>query len=74
MRGFGNTNKKRLDNPQFVKNLEINIEDSTITFDCLLPEDLAGSNGNFQRLVIPIITDANSFDKKKKSYVSCALK
>ena len=39
--GCENTIKKRLGNLQFVKNLEINVDDSTVNFDVLPAEDFA---------------------------------
>ncbi len=71
--GCENTIKKRLGNLQFVKNLEINVDDSTVNFDVLPAEDFALVWQKLSEMGYPVIDDSNNFGKKAKSYVSCAL-
>lgn len=71
--GCQNTIKKSLDNLQFLKNIDICVEDSTVSFDTLSPDDLVVVKLQLSKLGYPVAEDANSLGKKAKSYYSCAL-
>lgn len=71
--GCSATIQKKLSSLSFVKSLEINVEDSTVQFDALDPEDLARVQRKLSEMGYPVNEEPNSLGKKAKSYVSCAL-
>ncbi len=71
--GCENTIKRNLNKFEFVSNLEIDIQKSTVSFDALPPDYLVFVKLALSNMGYPVIEDANNLGKKVKSYVSCAI-
>lgn len=71
--GCESTIKKKLRNLPFVSNLEINIDNSTVSFDALPPEETERVVIKLSELGYPVLDEKNSLGKKAKSYISCAI-
>lgn len=71
--GCENTIRRNLNKFEFVRNLEVDVEASTITTDTMPPEYLEFVTNTLSNMGYPIVEDSNSLGKKMKSYVSCAM-
>lgn len=71
--GCENTISKKLGALPFVSNLKINGHTSSVNFDALPPEDTERVVLKLSELGYPVVNERNSFGKKAKSYLSCAI-
>lgn len=71
--GCESTIRKKLNMLPFVNNLDVNLEDSTISFKAIPPEDTEQLIQRLSELGYPVSDETNSLGKKVKSYVSCAI-
>ncbi len=70
--GCAHTIKTKVSELNTINNVEINIENSTVTFDYKTEEDLNFIVGKLFSLGYPVEGDKNSIVSKAKSLVSCA--
>jgi len=71
--GCENTIKKNLNKFEFVNNLEVDTERSTVSMDALLPDCIDFVIRALSNMGYPIIEETNSLSKKTRSFVSCAI-
>lgn len=71
--GCANTITKELNDVETVKNVHVNVEDSSVTFDYEMEEKLSEVKTKLKSLGYPEDGEANSLGSKAKSYVSCAI-
>lgn len=71
--GCENTIRKKLNRLPFLNDLDINLEDSTVSFKAIPPEDMELVVLKLSELGYPVSDETNSFGKKAKSYLSCAI-
>ncbi len=71
--GCANTITKGLNDIETVKNVHVNVEDSSVTFDYEMDEKLSEVKTKLKSLGYPEDGEANSLGSKAKSYVSCAI-
>ncbi|WP_333810134.1 heavy-metal-associated domain-containing protein [Flavobacterium sp.] len=71
--GCANTITKGLNDIETVKNVHVNVEDSSVTFDYEMDEKLIEVKTKLKSLGYPEYGEANSLGSKAKSYVSCAI-
>ncbi len=71
--GCANTITKGLNDVETVKNVHVNVEDSSVTFDYEMEEKLSEVKTKLKSLGYPEDGEANSLGSKAKSYVSCAI-
>lgn len=70
--GCAKTIKNNLSAIETISNLHIDIDKSTVNFDCNNEIDIIKVKTKLKALGYPSIEDDNSFSTKAKSYVSCA--
>lgn len=56
-----------------IKDVFINIEDSSVTFRCKLVGQIDDAVNKLSRLGYPVLGNRNSLGARAKSYVSCAI-
>lgn len=71
--GCESTITKKLRTLPFVNNLEINVDNNTVSFDALPPEEAEQVVLKLSELGYPVLDKKNSLRKKAKSYISCAI-
>ena len=71
--GCENTIAKKLNTLPFVSNLEINVDNSTVSFDAVPPNDTERVVLKLSELGYPVLEERNSLGKKAKSYLSCTI-
>ena len=71
--GCANTVTKNLTEIEGVSNVNVNVEESAVTFDFSTDEKLEEVKNTLHRLGYPEYGEANSLTSKAKSYVSCAV-
>lgn len=71
--GCGNTIKNKLTELDNISNVEIGLEDSTVTFDHKSDEDLEFVKKVLLKIGYPLVGEDNKLQTKAKSYVSCAI-
>ena len=71
--GCKNTIRRKLYSLPFVNNLDIDLENSTISFEAIPPEDTGRVILKLSELGYPVTDERNGLGKKVKSYVSCAI-
>jgi copper chaperone CopZ len=71
--GCATTIKNNLQKLQNITGIEINLEDSLVSFDHKTNEDLENVKKHLHDLGYPLIGEDNKFKTKAKSYVSCAV-
>lgn len=71
--GCESTIRKKLNMLPFVNDLDINLEDSTISFKSIPPEETERVIQRLSELGYPVSDEANSLGKKAKSFVSCVI-
>jgi copper chaperone CopZ len=70
--GCAHTISTKLSTIKNVSNLQVNVEESKVSFEYLYEEDAAKVKEKLKNLGYPSVEDANSFSSKAKSFVSCA--
>lgn len=71
--GCANTIIKKLTQLNFISNVEVNVEDSLVSFEMESENDLDEVKSTLKRIGYPEDGEANSLGSKTKSYVSCAI-
>lgn len=71
--GCANTIIRKIGNLEFVRNLEVDTDHDTLSFEPLPLEDLTVIKRQLSIMGYPVIEDSNSLVKKAASYVSCAM-
>lgn len=71
--GCAGTIKKKLSSFDYLKNIEVDVSTSTLSFDYTEKEQLDAIDQALFKLGYPNVNDENSTTSKVKSYVSCAL-
>ncbi len=70
--GCAKTISTKLSNINNVSDIEVNVEESKVSFRYLNEADASEDKDKLKILGYPSIEDSNSFSSKAKSYVSCA--
>lgn len=70
--GCANTIITKVSNIDQITDVNVNIEESTVTFTTTSEEDIENVKNKLSDLGYPIEGDNNSVISKAKSYVSCA--
>lgn len=70
--GCANTITSKLANVENISNLQVDVDDSKVSFNYLDEEDVLVVKEKLKQLGYPSIEDNNSFTSKTKSFVSCA--
>ena len=70
--GCAHTISTKLATIKNVSNLQVNLEQSKVSFEYSSEEDAFKVKEKLKNLGYPSIEDANSFSSKAKSFVSCA--
>lgn len=70
--GCAHTISTKLATIKNVNNLQVNIDESKVSFEYLDEEDAFKVKEKLRNLGYPSIEDSNSFSSKAKSFVSCA--
>ena len=70
--GCANTIVNQLSTLKNVFNLQVNINEALVTFNCINQEDVLKVKKRLKELGYPSIEDSNSFSSKAKSFISCA--
>ncbi len=71
--GCESTIAKKLHTLKGIKNIAVNIQDCTVSFSYDTKDGIETVQKELTKLGYPIQGDKNSFGKKAKSYVSCAI-
>lgn len=71
--GCENTIRTSLSSIPFLNNLDIDVENGTVGFAALTPEDTERVIRKLSELGYPLSDEKNSLGKRAKSYVSCAM-
>ena len=56
-----------------IKNLFVNVDESTLTFEYSIDEDLETVKETLLKIGYPVVGDENKLITQAKSYVSCAI-
>tara|TARA_R110002051_G_scaffold70198_1_gene126108 strand:+ start:378 stop:647 length:270 start_codon:yes stop_codon:yes gene_type:complete len=70
--GCAHTISTKLATIENISNLQVNVEESKVSFDYSNEEDAFKVKETLKNLGYPSIEDSNSFSSKAKSFVSCA--
>jgi copper chaperone CopZ len=70
--GCANTIMKKISNIENITNVNVNIEESTVTFDSLSQNEIIIVRQKMAVLGYPADGESNSVVSKAKSYFSCA--
>ena len=70
--GCAHTISTKLATIENISNLQVNVEESKVSFDYSNEEDSFKVKETLKNLGYPSIEDSNSFSSKAKSFVSCA--
>ncbi len=71
--GCANTIIKNLIQLNSISNVEVDVENSLVSFEMESEKDLDEVKGTLKRIGYPEDGEANSIGSKAKSYVSCAI-
>lgn len=71
--GCANTITKGITDIETIKNVAVNVEESSVTFDFETNEKLQEVKTKLKTLGYPEDGEANSLGSKAKSYISCAI-
>ncbi len=71
--GCANTILKKIEGIKGVGSLEVNLENSTVSFEVTNNDELLKVKEKLSSMGYPAVDDENSFVKKAQSYVSCAI-
>lgn len=71
--GCVNTIRKQLNKLPYINRLEIDIDESTVSFEAVLPSDFERIVQKLSALGYPVADEKNSIGKKAKSYIRCAI-
>ncbi|WP_394973033.1 heavy-metal-associated domain-containing protein [uncultured Croceitalea sp.] len=71
--GCENTIRKKLSKLHFINNLNINLEESAISFAPISREETTLVALKLSEMGYPVRDETNSLAKKVKSYMSCAI-
>lgn len=70
--GCAHTISTKLASIKNVSNLQVNVDESKVSFEYLNEEDALNVKEKLKELGYPSVDDTNSFSSKAKSFVSCA--
>jgi len=70
--GCAHTISTKLATIKNVSNLQVNVEESKVSFEYSNEEDAFKVKEKLKNLGYPSVDDSNSFSSKAKSFVSCA--
>ena len=70
--GCAHTISTKLATIENISNLQVNVDESKVSFEYLNDEDATKVKEKLKNLGYPSIEDSNSFSSKAKSFVSCA--
>ncbi|WP_075340972.1 heavy-metal-associated domain-containing protein [Tenacibaculum agarivorans] len=70
--GCSNTITKKVSQLHNISNVEVNVEDSMVSFDHTTDNDLDVVKATLFNLGYPEENDKNSISRKVKSFISCA--
>ena len=70
--GCAHTISTKLATIENISNLQVNVEESKVSFNYSNEEDAFKVKETLKNLGYPSIEDSNSFSSKAKSFVSCA--
>ena len=70
--GCANTIITKISNIDQISDVNVNVEESTVTFTSISEEEVENVKNKLSALGYPIEGDNNSVISKAKSYVSCA--
>lgn len=70
--GCANTISTKLSEIEAISNINVDVEESKVTFDFANPEDAIEVKHKLRSLGYPSIEDDNGLVSKAKSFVSCA--
>lgn len=70
--GCANTISTNLSSIQNISDVEVVVDESTVTFSSTSPEEAQMVKEKLKSLGYPSIDDSNSLTSKAKSFVSCA--
>ena len=71
--GCATTIKNSLQKFQNIEGIEINLEESSVSFDYSAENDLEVVKKELHHLGYPLVGEENKLQTKAKSYVSCAV-
>jgi copper chaperone CopZ len=71
--GCANTIEKNLSQLNSISNIEVNVDESAVTFEIVNEAELAKAKEILKKIGYPEDGEANSLGSKAKSYVSCAI-
>ncbi|NJB72191.1 copper chaperone CopZ [Saonia flava] len=71
--GCENTIVRRLNTLEGIRNILVNMEDSTLSFEYDTLLNLEELKRNLRKIGYPITGDANNLTTKTKSYIACAV-
>jgi copper chaperone CopZ len=71
--GCANTITKGISAIDDIKNVSVNVEDSTVTFSYETEEQVNEVKNKLKSLGYPVDGEVNTLGDKAKSYVSCAI-
>jgi len=70
--GCAHTISTKLSGIKNVFNLQVNVDESKVSFNYLEGEDVVNVKEKLKELGYPSVDDTNSFSSKAKSFISCA--
>lgn len=70
--GCGNTITSKLSAIENISNLQVDVEESTVSFSYVNDADVLQIKEKLQNLGYPALEDVNSLISKAKSFMSCA--
>ena len=71
--GCASTISNKLSQIQAITNVEVNVDQSTVSFDYESESVIANVKNELKKIGYPVVGEENALVTKAKSYVSCAI-